>query len=196
MRALIKTDEFKRVVKALKLFTRKVIDHYTGNEKMQYIMAEFNYDTQEVKFEALDGHRIAVEYVKCETDENFIAYIKPISFWKTDAEYTEIERVNELVTVDLGDYILRFKQPSGEWYQTEKMFTELEAAKLLSKICVNPDFVVDAVKSINKPIYGKGKVLIETRGVKDPIIIRNCKDKRNVRYILPIMFDDETEVSQ
>ena len=183
MKALIKTEELIRVIKALKPFTRKP-DFYKA-DKMEYIYVEFNHETQEARFEALDGHRIAVEYVKCTTEESFKAYIKPFTPWKTDVIFSEIELLSGIVVVDMGFYTLRFKKPEGEWYDTKKMISDTELIKPASKIGINPVYMMEALKGIN--LHGcKSPVIIETREKPQPIIIRELKDKRNVRYILPV----------
>jgi DNA polymerase III sliding clamp (beta) subunit (PCNA family) len=183
MKALIKTEELIRVIKALKPFTRK--DSQYTDKKMEHIYIEFNQETKEARFEALDGYRVAVEYVKCQTDESFIAYIKPFTPWKTDTVYAEIELDNQVAIVDMGFYSLKFVQPEGEWFATKKMIEETEAMEPSVKIGINPDYLIEALKGINS--YGCRKlVVIETRGKKDPVIIREEKDRRNMRYVLPV----------
>lgn len=190
MKAKIDTSELIRIIKALKPFTRK-LDKYQA-AIMQYIYVEFNHDTQEARFEALDGHRIAVEYLKCEVDESFKAYIEPLTPWKTDLTKSEIELSNGILTIDMGYYSLKFMQPSGEWYDTKKMIEATEEIKPTSKIGINPEYLIEALKGINS--YGsKPVVIIETRDKKEPIIVRGRKDRRNIRYILPININDCTD---
>jgi DNA polymerase III sliding clamp (beta) subunit (PCNA family) len=190
MKAKIDTSELIRIIKALKPFTRKP-DKYQAII-MEYIYVEFNHETQEARFEALDGHRIAVEYVKCNTDESFSAFIKPFTPWKTDTMLAEIELINGIATVDMGYYSLKFIQPEGEWYETKKMISDTEAIKPSSKIGINPDYMIEALKNINS--YGcKSTVIIETRDKKVPVIVREIKDKRNIRYILPVNIYDNEE---
>lgn len=187
MRAKIDTSELIRIIKALKPFTRKPDKYQVAI--MQYIYVEFNHDTQEARFEALDGHRIAIEYLKCEVDESFKAYIEPLTPWKTDLIRSEIELLNGVLTIDMGYYGFKFKQPSGEWYDTKKMISATEEINPISKIGINPDYLIEALKGIN--LYGQRMaVIIETRNKKEPVVIRESKDKRNIRYILPININD------
>jgi hypothetical protein len=191
MKALIEMSEFIRTVKALKPFTGEDSKYIKPN-LMKFIYITFDLDTQEARFEALDGHRIAIEYVKCTTDESFAIYIEPFNPWKTNSQYAEVKLINKLATVDMGYYSLRFIQPEEKWYDTGKIIKDTEQIDLSSKMAFNPDFMIDALKGINN--YGLRKIsIIETRGKKDPIIIRETKDKRNMRYILPMNFNDEED---
>jgi DNA polymerase III sliding clamp (beta) subunit (PCNA family) len=189
MKASINTIELIRIIKALKPFTRKM-DAYYKAEKMEYIYVEFNYETQEARFEALDGHRIAIEYTKCITEESFSAYIKPFNPWKTEALQAELEVIGSAATLDMGHYILRFTQPEGEWYDTKKMIDELEKKEIASKFGINPEYLIEALKNMNS--YGcKKSVVIETRSDKrEPVIVRELEDRRNIRYILPVNISD------
>jgi DNA polymerase III sliding clamp (beta) subunit (PCNA family) len=190
MKASIKTDELIRVIKALKPFVMKY-NQYT-DKKMEHIFIEFNKVTQEARCEALDGHRIAIEYVKCKTERSFSVYIKPFNPWKTDSTETEIELYNGYAKIDLGFYSLKFKQPEGEWYDTKKMLADTELIKPLSKIGIDPLFLTEALKGIN--YHGeKKRTMIETRGEKDPVIIRDLKDKRCLRLVLPISINRDED---
>ncbi|MDF2543457.1 MAG: hypothetical protein K0S47_3175 [Herbinix sp.] len=144
MKAVVDMKEFKRVIKALKPFTR--IDQ----EKMQFIYLEVNSETQEIRVEALDGHRIAVEYIRCQADENFIAYIKPFTFMKTDCNKVEIIKDSNIVMIDMLNYCIRVKQPEGEWYQTKKMIANYESKEVTSRVGINTDLLIDALKEIKK----------------------------------------------
>lgn len=185
MKAIVDAKEFKRVIKALKPFTR--IDQ----EKMQFIYIEVNGETQEIRVEALDGHRIAVEYIKCQADESFTAYIKPFTFMKTDWDKVEIIKDGNTVTIDMLDYCMRVKQPEGEWYQSKKILADTEAEQTTSRIGINADLLMDALKEVKKNMSGRSLVILECRGKKDPVIIREEKDRRNIRLVLPMTFQDE-----
>lgn len=91
MKAIMDCNEFKRIIKALKPFTNAL------QEKMKYIKIDVDSKNQEIKFEALDGHRIGIEYLKCEADENFTAYITPFVVWKSMDKIAEIELKDEKV---------------------------------------------------------------------------------------------------
>ena len=191
MKAYIDVKELIRVIKALKPFTRKA-DQYCRDFKMECIHVKINSDTQEARFEALDGHRIAVEHVKCSTEESFSAYIKPFTPWKTEALQAELELIEKVATLDMGHYSVKFIQPEGEWYDTKKKIGETEQITPSSKIGINPQFMIEALKDINTHACSKA-VVIETRGKKEPVIVRELKDRRNMRIILPINISSDED---
>jgi DNA polymerase III sliding clamp (beta) subunit (PCNA family) len=184
MKATVDFKEFKRVVKALKPFTKE------NEEKMQYIYLEINSEAQEIRMEALDGHRIAVEYIKCQADESFTAYIKPLTFIKSAWDKVEISKDKNYVVIDMLDYYIRVKQPEGEWYQTKRIVSEAEKETAVLKVGVNADFLIDALKDIQRSKSGKNMALIECRNKKSPIFIRDENDRRNLRMVLPMTFSD------
>jgi DNA polymerase III sliding clamp (beta) subunit (PCNA family) len=178
MKAIVDSKEFKRIMQALKPFT------CIYNDKMKFIRMMVNSENQEILFEALDGHRIAMEYLKCTTDESFTAYIKPFVFGRTKDEKISIELLGNKVLVTKGEYIIGFKQPEGEWYDTSKILDDTYSKEITSVIGVNPKLLQDALKYM-KADY-KDLAQIEIRGIKDPIIVKDPKDKRNVRIVLPV----------
>ena len=143
-KAIVDTKEFKRIIKALKPFTRLDVI------RMQYIRVNINNKTQEIKFEALDGHRIAVEYLKCETDTSFTAYIKPFNLMATREKFTEIELINEKVYITMDEYSFGFKQPSQEWYETENLIKKCEKEEPVLKVGVNAKLLMDALKNVKQ----------------------------------------------
>lgn len=181
MKATIDIREFKRIIKALKPFTRTKSDNF----KMQFIQMKFDYLTQEVRCEAIDGHKIAVEYLKCTTDVSFTAYIKPITLMKTASKVAIIEQVGDVTTVDFMDYILKFRNDSGDWYDTRSTLDQSNLGKC-TKVGVNPKYIKQAVEGLIKNDFERIPVIIEIFHTKSCIFIRDEKDRRNVRVIMPV----------
>jgi DNA polymerase III sliding clamp (beta) subunit (PCNA family) len=179
MVARIYAKELKRVIQALKPFTRE--GEY--NKLMQYI--HFEVVGNEIKFEALDGHRIAIEYLPCETDEDFKGYIKPMAIGKIRNDYCELELSEENVYLTVGDIRYRFAQPEGIYYDTSKLLNDMEIEKP-QIVGVNAELLLSGLVYQNLETNGRPLVQLEIRGGKMPVIIRNCKDKRNIRAVLPI----------
>lgn len=179
MKATVGSKEFKRILKALKPFTSQ--DHM--NDKMQYIYLEIN--NGEIRLEALDGHRIAIEYIECVNDENFTAYIKPVTLFKTSSEEIIIEVIGDKAYVTDNEFSFGFKQPDGEWYDTKTMISDYTSKTPQVAIGVNPKLLIDALKDIKKS--GSREIVeIEIYDKASPVIIRNVKDKRDIRLVLPI----------
>lgn len=172
------SDEFKRIIKALKPFTR--ID----SEKMKYIKIDIDSKNQEIRFEALDGHRIGIEYLKCEADENFTVYITPFTPWKSMDRFAEIELKDQKVYITMGNQIIGFKQPDIEWFDTASMLKELQEQEIKSKIGVDPSLLAESIKYFSV-ISRSPVVKMEIREPNQAIIIKNAMEPRNMRLVLP-----------
>lgn len=182
MKATIDIREFKRIMKVLKPFTTTD----TNVAILQFIQMKFDEATQEVKCEAIDGRKVAVEYLKCTTDVSFTAYIKPVTLMKTAAEFATIEQVDDVTMVDFMDYTLKFKNVPGEWINTRPILDQSELGKCM-KFGVNPNYIKQAVDSLIKnDSFGKTPVIFEVFHAKSPVFIRDEKDRRNVRLVLPV----------
>lgn len=183
----INKKDFIRVMKAIKPFTREA-DYFNKSEKMQYIHIVVDSENQEVKFEALDGHRFAIEYLDCNADQSFEAYVKPSSLWRTDVERVTISIQNNFTIVDFGWYSLKYELPVGEYYNLSTM-VERANSNPVRRIGVNPQFMIDAMKNLDDS-KGKAIAIMEVFEPSEPIIIRDKVDERNIRGILPIRIDE------
>jgi DNA polymerase III sliding clamp (beta) subunit (PCNA family) len=183
MKAIIDIKGFKRVIKALKPFVAQ--DNFRS--VLQYIRVKVNGEAGEVRFEALDGHRIAIEYLKCNAVESFEAFIKPMQFWKTDSEMVELELFAKCATVSFGYYSIKFDQPKDEWPDVEKFLSSVEDKKPDFRVGINSEFLMDALRCAEE-IHSVGRkvVIIETRGEKEAVVIRNKDEQRNIRLVLPV----------
>ncbi|MDF2804432.1 MAG: hypothetical protein K0S61_4337 [Anaerocolumna sp.] len=181
MVARICAKELKRVIQALKPFT----SGGTYNKLMQYIHFKVNSQEKEVKFEALDGHRIAVEYLPCEADEDFKGYIMPVNIGKIRDDYCEIELQGDKSYLTVDDIRYRFIQPEGTWYNTDKIWKDFQK-KEPQIVGMNTELLREALKYQETANSGRTNAQLEFRGEREAVIIRNCNDGRNMRAILPI----------
>lgn len=181
MVASIHTKELKRVMQALKPFTNS----REYNKLMQYIHFEVNWKEKEVKFEALDGHRVAVEYLYCEADEDFKGYIKPVSIGKTRDDYCELELESDKAFLTVDDIRYRFSQPEGSWYDTTKFFNDFQQ-KEPQIVGINTELLISALSYQGLNNSGRTCAQLELRGEKEAVIVRNVTDKRNIRAVLPV----------
>lgn len=182
MKAIVDIKEFKRVISALKPFTSSCSD------KMQYIKMDIDKDNQEVRFEALDGHRLAVEYLKCNADGNFTAYINPFNILKTRDNVIEIELIDKKLHASVNEWSFKFEQPEGEWFDTSKVANRSEVDKVV-KIGVDAKLLKEALSNICKK-NAREIIEIEIGHVIEPVIVRSANDKRNIRLVLPIKLPD------
>ena len=184
MKAIVDTKEFKRIMKYMKKFVRE-----DTNELMKYI--RFEVKNGEIKFEALDGWRIAREFLKCENDVEFEGYINPISFTFLKECKTTISLEDKTVLISDNVFSVKTMQPNGIWYDTDKLINNNNAK---AKAGVNAQLLKECLEGINSCGYlSRPCIIIEMGEPKDPIIIREDKDRRNVRMILRMSFDLERE---
>ncbi len=185
MKATIDIKEFKRVMVALKPFTSTSI----YNDKMQYIKADVDKDNQEIRFEALDGHRLAVEYLKCSADSSFTVYIKPFNILKSQDSEIELEIIDNKLHISTNEWSFKFIQPEGMWFDTSKVANRDNQDKAV-RIGVNAKLLREALGNINMK-HDKELVEIEIGSNPiEPIIIRSAKDRRNFRLVLPVRLSD------
>lgn len=141
MKAVINTFDYKKIIKATKKFAGN------GSKIMEYIRITVKDGI--LVAEALDGHRISNETVKCcEGADDFECYIKPIPLSYAQSAYTDIEIQGNYAYVTCRDFRFGFKQPEGEWYKIEDYFdkSKYEYFKIaLSKKLLKE--VVDSIES-------------------------------------------------
>lgn len=186
-KVIIRAEDFKRLINSTKKFIRKD----ATNKLMGYIHLEFNSETNEVKAEALDGHRVAVEYAHCyELKESFSCLIKPdIPKIKTKYDFVEVELVNGKCFVTVGEDIRGYVQPEGEWFKTAKLFSDTEKEEILAKVCINSQLLIDALASTEKG-YSKN-VYIELRKTGQPVVVRSGnKHNKGIKLVLPMRTSD------
>lgn len=187
MKAIIEASEFKRLVAN----TKKFISRYESNKLMGYIYLEVNADTKEIKATALDGHRVSVEYAMCAVaEESFSCYIKPaIPKITKHNHYVELELTDNKAYITVGDNIMGYKQPEGEYYKTDKMVSELEEKPPAAVIYADANLLKSALESVSGLSDYKPVVKIEIRDKKDPIVIKKIRfseTTKDIKLVLPV----------
>lgn len=175
MKAIVATDDLRRLIKKLKPFT---CDYkLKWQDKMKYIYISVDNVDEKLRGEAMSGDRFAVEYINCLADENFTAYINPFQLLKTDEEKSEIEIIGNVCTVTMGEYSIRTIQPEGEWYDTKELIKNAQSMDGKYRIGVNPNYLIDALKTMKTDKFETSIVVIEfTDNNTNPIIIKQLKD--------------------
>lgn len=190
MLAVVNTKQFIRIMKALKPFTGEP-SPFDKTRKMQYIHFKTDQLKQEIKFEALDGHRFAIEYLECCVDESFEGYIKPQTLWKTDRTEVNITVDGKYTRIDFGWYELKYELPEGEYYKLNDLIDSLETQEPIKRFGVNPTFLIDALKNLDDK-GSRAIAIIEVRSDrKDAILIRDRYNERNIRGVLPVSIPDK-----
>lgn len=187
MRAVIRAEEFKRLINNTKRFTGDC-----SNKLMQYIYLEVNADTKEIRATALDGYRVSIEYAGVmEVDESFSCYCrKDIPKISKHDLNVELELVDKKLFITVGDYITGYKQPEGEYFKLDEFVKGVEAIPVEGSIYVDAKLLKEALESVDQNVF-KRTVKIEIRNKKAAIVIAPANAKRNAKYVLPVAWRED-----
>lgn len=186
MKARISAPDFKRIIDNTKRF---VGPEYKGH-KFPWIYLTVDGLSKTIKATALDGHKVSIEYADItEADESFSCYIKPnIPKITRHDSYVDIEVSKNRLLVQVGDSIMGYVQPEGEYFKTDKMMGELMESPKTLTIGVDASLLKDALASISD--YGDRIPIarIDLRGPKDAIVIRSGErgKRENIKIVLPV----------
>lgn len=182
MKASVNYKDFIQVIKSLQAYTG-----ITG--KMKYIRMKISCDTQEIQFEALNGHQIGIEYLSCSTDASFTVYIEPFKDFKPNCYNAIIELLgedpNKIALVIMGEHTIKYTQGIEDWYKVDDLVNNVLIDNPKEMVCINHKYLREVAKSLNTP-HLTNKVYIEIRKPKEPIVFRAKENDRNIRLILPI----------
>jgi DNA polymerase III sliding clamp (beta) subunit (PCNA family) len=180
MKAVILTDELKRLIKA----TAKFISKDDNRHMQQYIKLEFTHEGMQAKAVSCDGYRLSIENAKCfDVDESFTVFIKPYLPVGANFEYATIELVDKRCLIDIGGRIVGYKQPDGNYMDINKAIEEIERFPVTHTVSVSQFFLLDALNSIHKDSLHKNPAEIQLRGKIGAISIGS---KDGIRYVLPV----------
>lgn len=186
MKARISAAAFKRIINNTKRFT----GNDWKDQKFAWIYLQVNAEEKSISATALDGHRISFEFADIEeADESFTCYIKPnIPKIARHDQYADLEVSNNRLLVQVGDSIMGYVQPEGEYFKTDKMMSELMESPKTLTIGVDASLLKDALASISD--YGDRIPIarIDLRGPKDAIVIRSGErgKRENIKIVLPV----------
>lgn len=184
MKAIIRSSELKRIVKA----TAKFISKNENRPMLQYIKLEFNKEKMKVKAIAVDGYKASIEEASCmQLDEDFTAYIKPNLPSIGKNSYSTVEIVNDDCLINIEGRITGCTQPKGNFLDVVKIIKETTESPVSAKIAVNPEYLINALNSskVSRGTQTREPVIIEFRGPAQPLIL---KDEYGTRMVLPIRY--------
>jgi DNA polymerase III sliding clamp (beta) subunit (PCNA family) len=180
MKAILKTEDLKRLIKGTVKFVSKEERKYI----LQYVQLKFSKDEMTVTAIALNGYMLSVETVKCyNLDESFTAYIRPHLPVGAKCEYSTIEMSGENCLIDIDGRIVGYKQPDGEFFNSDKFLYETEHLPVIAEIALTKDFLIDAIKSLQQDELKKSPVVIQIRNGLQPVSVQMGK---STRHILPV----------
>jgi len=180
MKAILKTEDLKRLIKA----TAKFISKNDNRQMLQWIQLKFDKEKLTVTAAALDGYKLSIETVLAfDLDESFTAYIRPYLPVGAKAMYSKIELTDKICLIDIGGRFTGYKQPEGDFYNTEKFLVETEQLPITSEVALTRDFLIDALKSLQQDEFKRLPVIIQIRDNLRPVSVKMGK---STRYILPV----------
>lgn len=191
MKAKLDAGEFKRIIDNTKRFVGKGMTATL----MQWIYLEIDAKEKVIRATALEGHRISIEYANLvEADESFTCYIRPSipKITKYD-NYAELEVSNNRLYVQVGESIMGYVQPEGQYYPVDKMLKEYQGKEKLITVGINAKYLRDALDSISAYDSDKKMAKIDIYDPISPVIIRTGREgeRENLKIILPARLRDE-----
>ena len=191
MKARISATDFKRIIDN----TKRFVGSECNGKLFPWIYLTIDCESKSIKATALDGHKVSIEHTDVmEVDESFTCYIKPSipKITKHDS-YVDIKVSNNRLYVEVGETIMGYVQPEGEYYKVDDLLKGYIEDKPKLTIGVNANLLKDALTSISN--YGYGPIAkIDLRGPKDGIIIRSGERGKpdNLKIVLPVNLREES----
>lgn len=180
MRAVIFTQDLKRLVKATKDF----MGSHALRPAQQYIKLEFEKETLTVTAIATDGYRLSVEHASCTAiDEDFTAYIKATLPKCKSGDTAVIEVKDAFCYISTKDLAVGVRQPNGEFFDYQSFLQDQAERQVSYRIALNKNFLVDALRAITtRP---NDPVIFEFGRCGQPMVIRTEKNKQDIKIVLP-----------
>lgn len=186
MRAKLDANEFKRIIDNTKRFVNKD----ASNELMSWIYLEIDAEEMIIKATALDGYRVSIEYAKLvEADETFTCYIRPVMPKVTRYDnYAELEVNKNRLYAQVGESIIGYVQPEGQFYAVDKVLEPLKKKKMVTTLGINAKYLKEALESISFYDSNKKIAKIEVYEPHEPIVIKSGRkgERDNLKLVLPI----------
>ncbi len=186
MKAVLDAKEFKRIIDNTKRFVSKD----ASNELMSWIHLEIDAKEMFIKATALDGHRVSIEYAKLvEADESFVCYIRPLIPKVTRYDnYAELEVNKNRLYAQVGESIIGYVQPEGNFYDVDKVLKNLDGERKLETIVINAQYLKDALESISAYSGTRKIAEIDVYAPCHPVVIRSGRkgERDNLKIVLPM----------
>lgn len=191
MKAKICAGEFKRIIDN----TKRFVGDGTLSELMRWTYLEIDAKEKVIRATALEGHRISIEYAELvEADESFTCYIRPTipKITKRD-NYAELEVSNNRLYVEVGESIMGYVQPEGQYYHIDKMLKEYQEKEKMITVGINAKYLKDALDSISSYDADQKIAKIDIYDPASPVIIRSGRkgERENLKIVLPVRARDE-----
>lgn len=180
--ARMQTDVFNRLIDATKGFT-----HKAGTKPIhEFIRLEFHSGDSEVIAIAVDGIKLSVEHAVCESEENFVAYVKS-NVKLPRKKKVEIELGEGEALLRCEGFVFGYQQPQGEFLNWANVLPKGEPS---FRIGFNGEYLLKALEAARISAGGtyKTPVVLEFRSPTDPVIFRT--NKNDIKMVLPVRLKD------
>lgn len=169
MEAIIKFDDFKRLIKC----TLKCVSKGDARVMLNYIQLKFIKETSTVEATSCDGYKLAMEKASCIVSEDFTAYIKPYLPTGLTEEEAFITLDDDICSVEIGRTILSHRQPKGDFVDVKKLISDYEKCPITCKVGVDRKYLLEVLKSLPKNTVDQNPFVIEVRqDIGMPVIFR------------------------
>lgn len=183
MKAIMETDELKRLIKS----TAKFVSKDQRRPMLEWIRLEF--DKTSVKAIALNGYMAAIEKADLiDIDEPFIAYIKPYLPPLAGSPYAKIILDNGKLLIEAGDRIIGYEQPTGDFIDMDDTLKSLNKNAPTFKILFSKDLLEAAIRSVQQDTCTSKAITLKFSTPNSPMIIES---ENGVKYVLPCRSDGE-----
>lgn len=179
MKAIMETDNFNRMISAVKSFHGCGLTH---NLSMNFVRIEFHSTTCEAIAIASDGFRLSVEHAVAESDEDFTIYV---------GGKTRLPKGKDAIITLEGDEVMirsdgcifGYEQPTGKFLDWERVIPEDEPR---FKITFNGDYLLSALQAAKVSCGGSYHcpIVLEFRSNTEPVVIRT--NKNDIKLVLPM----------
>ena len=180
MKAILKTEDLKRLIKA----TAKFISKDENRHALHWIKLTFHKDTLTAQAVAIDGYRVSVESVSClSVIDSFTVYIKPYLPVKAKDKVAEVCLSDGKCLINIGGNMTGYVQPDIKYLDDNKIISDIEALPVLREVLLSKEFLTDALNSLlpDSP-SSRQTVMLQLREDHQPVSIRSGE---SVRYVLP-----------
>lgn len=183
-KAVIDAQSLKDLVDKTKRFVSK----NCNNVLMNYIHIIVDAEKQEVRAEALDGHKFSLAHCKLKQGEkSFECFITPeipkVNKYDSDAE---IELIDNKAFVTVGDSIRGYKQPEGKFYDFQQIIKPVDETVL--KRGFDSKLLAEALQSVKDSESARNAARLYLFGdERAPVLIRS--NEKDVVGVLPMHID-------
>lgn len=190
MKATLNASDLKRLIRSTAKFT-EAANSQSIPGVLGHIRLEFSKEFSLVTAIAVEGTLMSVEHAACTTiDEDFTAYIKPISLKSVKDKQAIIEVKDDTCFIEINGCFAGYRQPTGDYFEWNHVLSKTINKPVSYRIGFNADKLLSALQSakISAGNNFRTPVVLEFRGPNEPLLIKTNKD--DYKMVLPMRLKD------